>query len=60
MHLVLDKGCFVTGQLYTALSRVRDFTNFSLDRPIHITEALNSPQVVEFYEKTFSYSNGMF
>lgn len=53
MHLSLDKGCFVSGQLYTALSRVRELKNLSLDRPINIMEALNDPQVVEFYERTF-------
>ncbi len=49
IHLVLGRGCFAPGQLYTALSRIRKFTDLTLDRPIQFREAMNDPQVTEFY-----------
>lgn len=47
-HVVLGRGCFANGQLYTALSRVRDFESLSLDRPVRVSDALTNPRIVDF------------
>ena len=49
MHLVLDKGCFAEGQLYTALSRVRSTDDLTLDRPIHDSDLIFDYDVHDFY-----------
>ena len=49
MKLVLDRGCFVEGQLYTALSRVRSMDDLILDRPIHGSDLLFDYDVHDFY-----------
>ncbi len=50
VHLVLGKSCFVAGQLYTGLSRVKSMEGLSLDRPIEIIEANPDDEVKSFYE----------
>ena len=49
MHLVLDKGCFAEGQLYTALSRVRSMDDLTLDRHIHDSDLIFDYDVHDFY-----------
>ena len=49
MRLVLDRGCFAEGQLYTALSRVRSMDDLILDRPIHESDLIFDYDVHELY-----------
>ena len=51
IHLILGRGCFVSGQLYTALSRVRRLENLSLESEIKTTDAICDPMVDDFYMK---------
>lgn len=51
IHLVLGKGCFAPGQLYTALSRVRSFADLTLDRPIRFEETIVDPQIQDFLRR---------
>lgn len=48
-HLVLGGGCFASGQLYTAISRVRSLNDLSIDRPVSIFETMVDPQVLDYY-----------
>lgn len=47
-HIILGKGCFAPGQLYTALSRVRSFDSLTLDRPISVADAIGDTMVQIF------------
>lgn len=48
--LNLGRGCFADGQLYVALSRVRDLKNFGLIQNIRQTDLRVSERVKWFYE----------
>lgn len=51
IHLVLGgNGCFCSGQLYTALSRVPSMRNLTLDRPITEQDVITDRHAIEFYE----------
>lgn len=45
----LDPYCFAAGQLYVALSRVRDISHLHLLRDIRPSDLIVSPEVAEFY-----------
>lgn len=45
----LGKGCFSSGQAYTALSRVKDLTNISFVTPLRYSDIVVSDEVLEFY-----------
>lgn len=51
IYLMLGQGCFASGQLYTALSRVRSLNNLTLETEIQITDAICDPMVDDFYMK---------
>lgn len=53
VHLRLGRGCFSPGQLYTALTRVKDFDSLTLDRAIRYEDALTDSQVIAFHQETF-------
>ena len=53
-HLFLGcGGCFAPGQLYTALSRVRNFSDLSVDRPIKYADIIVDSMVMDFLSRTF-------
>ena len=47
----LGKGCFASGQLYTALSRCRSVKNLRIDRPICLADAVIDEAVIDFYRE---------
>ena len=49
VNLVLGRGCFAPGQLYTALSRCRSMDRLSFDRKITWSDSIVDEKVVEFY-----------
>ncbi len=55
MHLVLGDYPLSYGQLYTALSRVRSIEDFTLNRPLRLSDVQVDPQVVDFYRCTFPF-----
>ena len=51
VHLELGgRPCFASGQLYTALSRVRNLEDLTLNRPLQIADVVVDEQVRRFYE----------
>ena len=53
-HVILGaKGCFAPGQLYTALSRVRNFCDLSVDRPIKYADVIVDSMVLAFLSDVF-------
>ena len=52
-HLCLGTGCFTPGQLYTALSRVRKFSDLSVDRKIKYADIIVDSMVLDFLYDTF-------
>jgi len=57
VHLVLGKSCFVPGQLYTGLSRLKSMEGLSLDRPIEIMEAYPDDEIKTFYDNICEIEN---
>ncbi len=51
INLILGRGCFANGQLYTALSRSRSINKIALDRPVELEDSLVAEEVVKFYER---------
>jgi ATP-dependent DNA helicase PIF1 len=49
VYVVLGKGCFAPGQLYTALSRVRNLDCLFLASDLRMTDIIPDPMVDEFY-----------
>lgn len=47
----VGRGCFSAGQLYVALSRIRDIKNMSFVNPLRRTDLITSQKVQEFYKK---------
>lgn len=45
---------FVYGQLYVALSRIRDIKNLYIDGDLDMIDCLAAPEVINFYNKTTS------
>jgi ATP-dependent DNA helicase PIF1 len=45
------RGCFADGQLYTALSRIRDLRNLTFVRPVGRGDLKTSMDVVSFYNR---------
>lgn len=50
VHIEIDRGFFASGQMYVALSRVRDISKLSLSRPIRESDIIIDSYVTEFYE----------
>lgn len=52
VHLELGtRPCFASGQLYTALSRVRNLEDLTLNRPLQVADVVVDRQVRRFYER---------
>lgn len=49
IHLDLGNGAFAPGQLYVALSRLRNFSGLSIARSIQSRDVLNSTEITQFY-----------
>ncbi len=49
IFLILGNGCFASGQLYTALSRIRNLRSLFLSAAIQPTDAISDPVVDDFY-----------
>jgi ATP-dependent exoDNAse (exonuclease V) alpha subunit len=50
IYLKLGNGCFAPGQLYTALSRIRNLDCLWLDNKIRVTDMIPNPVVDWFYD----------
>jgi ATP-dependent DNA helicase PIF1 len=50
IHLDLGTGAFAPGQLYVALSRIRNFSNLSIGRRITSNDIVSSSEIVSFYK----------
>lgn len=55
--VTLDPKCFGSGQLYTALSRVRKVSDLYLESPIQNYYLKTNPDVCEFYRRMEEESN---
>ena len=52
VHLELGgRPCFASGQLYTALSRVRNLEDLTLNRSLQVADVVVDGQVQRFYER---------
>lgn len=51
-RVILNPTCFESGQLYTALSRIKNINDLTLTVPIQITSLRVDAAVLEFYQKT--------
>ena len=52
VHLELGtRPCFASGQLYTALSRVRSLEDLTLNRPLQVADVVVDEQIQRFYER---------
>jgi ATP-dependent DNA helicase PIF1 len=49
--LDIGRGCFANGQLYTALSRIRDLRNLTFVRPVGRGDLKTSMDVTSFYNR---------
>jgi DNA polymerase III delta prime subunit len=49
IHLDLGRGAFAPGQLYVALSRLRNFSGLSIGRKISTNDILASEEIKDFY-----------
>jgi len=49
MHLNLGNGAFATGQVYVALSRVRELTDLSLENAIRLHDVRCDPIIIAFF-----------
>jgi hypothetical protein len=49
IHLDLGRGAFAPGQLYVALSRLRNFSGLSIGREISTNDILASEEIKDFY-----------
>jgi ATP-dependent DNA helicase PIF1 len=49
IHLDLGRGAFAPGQLYVALSRLRNFSGLSIARKINEKDILPSEEITNFY-----------
>jgi hypothetical protein len=49
IHLDLGTGAFAPGQLYVALSRIRNFSNLTIARRISSNDVVPSPEILSFY-----------
>ena len=52
--LLAGNNCFASGQLYTALSRVRKLADLTIDRPIRYGDIIADRMVLAFLEQTFT------
>ena len=51
VDLRLGNGCFAHGQLYTALSRVRNLNGLKIERQLTADDVILDEQVVDFYSQ---------
>lgn len=51
-HAMIDlgRGCFVAGQLYVALSRLRTLEGLALSDKIYNKDVIVAPEILEFYD----------
>ena len=52
VHLDLGYGTFVSGQLYVALSRLRDFNGLTLQSRLNFRDLINSKETLRFYQES--------
>jgi len=52
VHLDLGSGAFAPGQLYVALSRLRDISGLSLAKPLQRRDLVESEETIRFYHES--------